>query len=119
MSVTLLHRTRHESVPTRKAVFWIVGTVRTPATSKTSFRSAAVLAAVRARHLPCAACGTEVGRSNAAGVGISRPVEGYGFDPSWSDERRRLALIERCYGPITTSRLTQLGVAAGWRCLDV
>jgi SAM-dependent methyltransferase len=46
-------------------------------------------------------------------------VEGYGFDPSWSDERRRLALIERCYDPITTSRLTELGVAAGWRCLDV
>lgn len=46
-------------------------------------------------------------------------MEGYGFDASWSDERCRLALIERCYDPITTSRLTQLGVAAGWRCLDV
>jgi SAM-dependent methyltransferase len=46
-------------------------------------------------------------------------VEGYGFDPSWSDERRRLALIERCYDPMTISRLTELGVAAGWRCLDV
>jgi SAM-dependent methyltransferase len=46
-------------------------------------------------------------------------VEGYGFDASWSDERRRLALIERCYDPITTSRLSQLGVGAGWRCLDV
>lgn len=46
-------------------------------------------------------------------------MEGYGFDASWSDERRRLALIERCYDPITTSRLTQLGVGAGWRCLDV
>lgn len=46
-------------------------------------------------------------------------MEGYGFDASWSDERRRLALIERCYDPITTSRLAQLGVGAGWRCLDV
>lgn len=46
-------------------------------------------------------------------------MEGYGFDASWSDERRRLALIERCYDPITTSRLVQLGVGAGWRCLDV
>lgn len=46
-------------------------------------------------------------------------MEGYGFDASWRDERRRLALIERCYDPITTSRLTQLGVGAGWRCLDV
>lgn len=46
-------------------------------------------------------------------------MESYGFDASWSDERRRLALIERCYDPITTSRLAQLGVGAGWRCLDV
>jgi SAM-dependent methyltransferase len=46
-------------------------------------------------------------------------VEGYGFDPSWSDERRRLALIERCYDPTTTSRLAQLGVSAGWQCLEV
>lgn len=46
-------------------------------------------------------------------------VAGYGFDPSWSDERRRLALIERCYDPMTISRLTELGVGAGWRCLDV
>ncbi len=46
-------------------------------------------------------------------------MEGYGFDASWSDERRRLALIERCYDPITTSRLAQLDVGAGWRCLDV
>jgi SAM-dependent methyltransferase len=46
-------------------------------------------------------------------------LEGYGFDPSWSDERRRLALIERCYDPSTTSRLAQLGVSAGWQCLEV
>jgi SAM-dependent methyltransferase len=46
-------------------------------------------------------------------------VEGYGFDPSWSDERRRLALIEVCYDPMTISQLTDLGVAAGWRCLDI
>ncbi len=43
----------------------------------------------------------------------------YGFDPSWSDERRRLALIERLYDPASTSTLEQLGVSAGWRCLDV
>ena len=46
-------------------------------------------------------------------------MSGYGFDPSWSDERRRLALIERVYDPATTSRLEQLGVGAAWRCLDV
>jgi len=46
-------------------------------------------------------------------------VDGYGFDPSWSDERRRLALIEQCYDPMTISRLTDLGVAEGWKCLDI
>jgi SAM-dependent methyltransferase len=46
-------------------------------------------------------------------------MQGYGFDPSWSDERRRLALIERCYDPPTTSRLAELGVRAGWQCLEV
>jgi SAM-dependent methyltransferase len=56
------------------------------------------------------------GKLGCARIGL---VEGYGFDPSWSDERRRLALIERCYDPMTISRLTELGVVAGWRCLDV
>jgi 2-polyprenyl-3-methyl-5-hydroxy-6-metoxy-1,4-benzoquinol methylase len=46
-------------------------------------------------------------------------VSQYGFDPSWSDERRRLELIERCYDPATTSRLAQLGIRRGWQCLDV
>ena len=46
-------------------------------------------------------------------------MQAYGFDPSWSDERRRLALIEHCWDPVSTSRLTRLGVSAGWRCLDV
>jgi SAM-dependent methyltransferase len=46
-------------------------------------------------------------------------VDGYGFDPSWSDERRRLALLAQCYDPMTISQLTELGVTAGWRCLDI
>lgn len=46
-------------------------------------------------------------------------MDGYGFDASWSDERRRLALIERCWDPVSTARLARLGVSAGWRCLDV
>lgn len=46
-------------------------------------------------------------------------MEGYGFDPSWSDERRRLALIEQCYDPMSTTRLDALGVAPGWHCLDI
>src|SRR5690348_1451369 len=53
------------------------------------------------------------------GVRASALVEGYGFDPSWSDERRRLALIEQCYDPMTIARLTALGVALGWRCLEI
>jgi SAM-dependent methyltransferase len=43
----------------------------------------------------------------------------YGFDKSWSQEQRRLALIEQCYDPLTTARLDRLGVATGWRCLEV
>lgn len=43
----------------------------------------------------------------------------YGIDPAWGDERRRLALIEQCYDPITTSRLANIGVGEGWRCMEV
>jgi SAM-dependent methyltransferase len=46
-------------------------------------------------------------------------VGNYGIDPSWGDERRRLALIEQCYDPITTARLTSIGVGEGWRCMEV
>jgi SAM-dependent methyltransferase len=34
-------------------------------------------------------------------------------------ERQRLALLTRIADPITTRRLTDLGVGPGWRCLDV
>jgi SAM-dependent methyltransferase len=34
-------------------------------------------------------------------------------------ERERLALLTRIANPITTRRLTDLGVGPGWRCLDV
>jgi SAM-dependent methyltransferase len=43
----------------------------------------------------------------------------YGFDKSWSQEQRRLALIEQCYDPRTMERLDRLGVATGWRCLEI
>jgi len=49
----------------------------------------------------------------------NRPVANYGIDPSWGEEQRRLALIEKCYDPMTIARLTELGVAAGWRCLEI
>jgi len=50
---------------------------------------------------------------------MSERASKYGFDPSWSDERRRLALIEQVYDPPTFATLEQLGVSAGWRCVDV
>src|SRR5262249_33083992 len=34
-------------------------------------------------------------------------------------ERERLALLTQIADPITTRRLTDLGVGPGWRCLDV
>ena len=43
----------------------------------------------------------------------------YGFDPAWSDERRRLALLERCWDPPTIANLKRAGVGPGWRCLEV
>jgi SAM-dependent methyltransferase len=49
----------------------------------------------------------------------NRPAGNYGIDPSWGQEQRRLALIEKCYDPMTIARLTALGVAAGWRCLEI
>ena len=43
----------------------------------------------------------------------------YGFDKSWNQEQRRLALIEQCYDPLSKARLDRLGVATGWRCLEI
>jgi SAM-dependent methyltransferase len=44
---------------------------------------------------------------------------GYSIDPGWGDEERRLALLEQHRDPHTCSRLEELGIAAGWRCLEV
>lgn len=43
----------------------------------------------------------------------------YGFNPAWSDEQRRLALLERCWDPPTISNLKRAGVGPGWSCLEV
>ncbi|MGH9035765.1 MAG: class I SAM-dependent methyltransferase [Acidimicrobiia bacterium] len=43
----------------------------------------------------------------------------YTLDNAWEEARHRLQLIERCYDPATTRRLRALGVASGWRCLEV
>jgi 2-polyprenyl-3-methyl-5-hydroxy-6-metoxy-1,4-benzoquinol methylase len=34
-------------------------------------------------------------------------------------ERERLALLQRCYDPWTIAKLQELGVGAGWRCVEV
>jgi ubiquinone/menaquinone biosynthesis C-methylase UbiE len=44
---------------------------------------------------------------------------GYIIDPGWGDEERRLALLEQHRDPHTWSRLEELGIAPGWRCLEV
>ena len=36
-----------------------------------------------------------------------------------TEERRRLELLEQCLDPITTRSLDAIGVAPGWRCLEV
>lgn len=43
----------------------------------------------------------------------------YGFDPAWTDEQKRLSLLEHCYDPASTALLTRLGVTKGWHCLEV
>jgi SAM-dependent methyltransferase len=43
----------------------------------------------------------------------------YTLDNAWDEARRRLRLIEQCYDPATTRLLRALGVASGWRCLEV
>jgi predicted O-methyltransferase YrrM len=41
------------------------------------------------------------------------------MDPAWRDERARLQGIETMYDPITREQLTAVGIAPGWRCLEV
>jgi len=43
----------------------------------------------------------------------------YIYDPSWSEERRRLAGLEAVLDPGTMSILSRLNVGEGWRCLEV
>jgi 2-polyprenyl-3-methyl-5-hydroxy-6-metoxy-1,4-benzoquinol methylase len=44
---------------------------------------------------------------------------GYIYDPSTDDERRRLDLLQRLNDPATIENLERVGVAEGWRCLEV
>lgn len=43
----------------------------------------------------------------------------YVFDNSWEQERERLAGLEAANDPDTTRHLEALGVASGWRCLEI
>ncbi|MFE9423966.1 class I SAM-dependent methyltransferase [Kitasatospora sp. NPDC006697] len=43
----------------------------------------------------------------------------YVFDRAWEREHERLSALEAVYDPATTERLTGLGVAEGWSCLEV
>jgi SAM-dependent methyltransferase len=43
----------------------------------------------------------------------------YTWDNAMVEGRRRLALLERTLDPSTFRRLESIGVAEGWRCLDV
>ena len=46
-------------------------------------------------------------------------VASYAYDQEWQAERERLAGIERLWDPGTRAILGRLGVAEGWRCLEV
>ncbi|MGB7589258.1 MAG: methyltransferase domain-containing protein [Solirubrobacterales bacterium] len=43
----------------------------------------------------------------------------YVYDQAFADERERLAGIERLWDPATQEIMMRLGIAPGWRCLEV
>jgi SAM-dependent methyltransferase len=43
----------------------------------------------------------------------------YTLDNTWEKAHRRLTLLEELWDPGTVSRLSALGVAPGWRCLEL
>jgi SAM-dependent methyltransferase len=43
----------------------------------------------------------------------------YIFDATWAKERDRLRALQGLFDDRTTSRLAELGVTAGWRCLEI
>jgi SAM-dependent methyltransferase len=43
----------------------------------------------------------------------------YGYDQSWARERDRLDSMEELFDRGTTALIEELGIAPGWRCLEV
>jgi len=50
---------------------------------------------------------------------IADPIGGYALDPGWHAERARLDSLTALYDPGSLAVSEQLGLAPGWRCLDV
>jgi SAM-dependent methyltransferase len=50
--------------------------------------------------------------------GGADPETGYALDNAWQQAERRLSLLESCLDPPTQRRISQLGVGAGWCCLE-
>src|SRR5581483_10184882 len=50
---------------------------------------------------------------------IADPIGGYALDPGWDAERARLDSLTALYDPGSLAVSEQLGLAPGWRCLDV
>jgi SAM-dependent methyltransferase len=49
----------------------------------------------------------------------SGTATGYTLDNTWEHARQRLGLVEATYDAGSVRRLGELGVSAGWRCLEV
>ena len=43
----------------------------------------------------------------------------YGWDNGWEEARRRLDLLEQAWDPQTGTALGEIGLEAGWHCLEV
>jgi SAM-dependent methyltransferase len=50
---------------------------------------------------------------------IADPIAGYALDPNWHAERARLDSLTALYDPGSLAVSERLGLAPGWRCLDV
>jgi ubiquinone/menaquinone biosynthesis C-methylase UbiE len=45
--------------------------------------------------------------------------KGYALDNTWDRARRRLSLLEQYLDPMTRRRISALGIAEGWKCLEI